>query len=37
VDTVDEVLAIALLDPTPRVSGARARVSGETRRPEVRP
>jgi len=37
VDTVDEVLAIALLDPTPRVSGARARVSGETRRPEANP
>src|SRR6267378_2275538 len=37
VETIDEVLALALLDPTPRVSGARARVSGETRRPEAHP
>ena len=37
VETIDEVLAHALLDPTPRVSGARARVSGESRRPEAYP
>jgi len=37
VETIDEVLAHALLDPTPRVSGARARVSGESRRPEAHP
>src|SRR3989440_449617 len=37
VETIDEVLALALLDPTPRVSGARARVSGESRHPEAHP
>src|SRR2546426_515270 len=37
VETIDEVLAHALLDPTPRVGGARARVSGESRRPEAHP
>src|SRR5437762_2382249 len=37
VETIDEGLARALLDPTPRVSGARARVSGESRRPEAHP
>ena len=37
VETIDEVLALALLDPTPRISGARARVSGESRHPEAHP
>jgi ATP-dependent Lon protease len=37
VETIDEVLDHALLEAKPRASGARARVSGETRRPEAHP